>query len=114
MRYSISIGVAHSVRAKRRTPSRGRSALNSRSQCFKPGRFSPRLSLRKITIGRQLIKNYLSRGRSGSNVMVVQHKRYTADDLWDISHQDDEKRYELDEGVLIELPLNGDTHGELA
>src|SRR5258708_11407722 len=75
MRFSISTGAAHSVRAKRRTPSRG---------------------------------NY------GSVKMAVQEKLYTADDLWDISHQDDEKRYELDEGVLVEMSPSGDTHGELA
>jgi Uma2 family endonuclease len=45
-------------------------------------------------------------------MMAVQEKLYTADDLWDISHQDDEKRYELDEGVLVEMSPTGDTHTE--
>jgi Uma2 family endonuclease len=46
--------------------------------------------------------------------MVVQEKIYTIDDLWKLSHRDDGKRYELDEGALIEMSPTGDTHGEVA
>lgn len=48
--------------------------------------------------------------------MTVQEKFYTADDLWALSHRDDDSdidmRYELDEGELIEMSPTGDTHGE--
>ncbi len=46
---------------------------------------------------------------------VIQERLYTADDLWELSHNsEDGTRYELDEGVLIEMSPAGDTHGELA
>ena len=43
--------------------------------------------------------------------MLVQDKQYTADDLWEISHQNPDRRYELDEGDVIEMPPTGDEHG---
>ena len=43
--------------------------------------------------------------------MTVQERLYTADDLWKLSHADDDKRYELDEGALIEMAPTGDAHG---
>jgi Uma2 family endonuclease len=49
--------------------------------------------------------------------MAVQHKFYTADDLWerlrreDDNDNQDNQRYELDEGELIEMSPTGDTHG---
>ncbi len=43
--------------------------------------------------------------------MAVQNRLYTADDLWMLSHADDDKRYELDEGTLIEMAPTGDIHG---
>ncbi len=43
--------------------------------------------------------------------MAVQDRLYTADDLWKLSHTDEDKRYELDEGVLIEMAPTGDIHG---
>lgn len=46
--------------------------------------------------------------------MVVQDKLYTVEDLWEISHQDTDSRYELDEGTLIEMAPVGDTHGFMA
>ena len=42
---------------------------------------------------------------------------YTADDFWEMSHRDEDdnlpKRYELDEGELIEMSPTGDIHGLL-
>jgi Uma2 family endonuclease len=48
--------------------------------------------------------------------MAVQERLYTADDLWVLSHADtdEDKRYELDEGTLIERALAGDIHGAVA
>lgn len=46
--------------------------------------------------------------------MAVQQRLYTADDLWELSHAGDDKRYELDEGELIEMSPTGDAHGELS
>ncbi len=43
--------------------------------------------------------------------MAVQDKVFTADDLWQLSHQNTGKRYELDKGVLIETAPTGDMHG---
>ncbi|HLY24954.1 MAG TPA: Uma2 family endonuclease [Aggregatilineales bacterium] len=45
--------------------------------------------------------------------MVTRDRLYSADDLWDISHANDEQRYELDEGELIEMSPVGDIHGVL-
>jgi Uma2 family endonuclease len=43
--------------------------------------------------------------------MAVQEKLYTADDLWELSHQvDGKKRFELVKGVLHEMAPTGDTH----
>jgi Uma2 family endonuclease len=46
--------------------------------------------------------------------MTVQERLYTVDDLWALSHADDQKRYELDEGALIEMAPTGDIHGVVA
>ncbi len=46
--------------------------------------------------------------------MTVQERLYTADDLWALSHAEEDKRYELDEGVLIEMAPTGDMHGTIA
>jgi Uma2 family endonuclease len=48
--------------------------------------------------------------------MVVQVKFYTADDLWEISHlpENAEKRFELSEGMLIEMSPTGGKHGGVA
>jgi Uma2 family endonuclease len=46
--------------------------------------------------------------------MAVGEKSYTAEDLWMLSHSDDDsdtRRYELDEGALIEMTATGDRHG---
>src|SRR5258708_37705036 len=44
--------------------------------------------------------------------MAVQEKLYTADDLWELSHQD--KRFELSRGVLVEMSPTADEHGIVA
>jgi len=44
--------------------------------------------------------------------MAVRDRVYTADDLWTLSHEG--KRYELDEGVLVEMSPTGDIHGIVA
>jgi Uma2 family endonuclease len=46
--------------------------------------------------------------------MVTREKLYTADDLWEISHDDDERRYELVEGVIYDMPPAGGLHGNIA
>jgi Uma2 family endonuclease len=46
--------------------------------------------------------------------MVTREKLYTADDLWEISHDDDERRYELVEGVIYDMPPTGGLHGNIA
>jgi Uma2 family endonuclease len=46
--------------------------------------------------------------------MAVQEKLYTADELWALSHTGEDKRYELDEGALIEMAPTGDAHGAVA
>jgi len=46
--------------------------------------------------------------------MVIRDKVYTADDLWEISHHDDEHRYELIEGELVEMSPTGEEHGDIA
>ncbi len=46
--------------------------------------------------------------------MAVQEKLYTVEDLWRLSHEADGKRYELDEGELIEMAPTGDIHGIVA
>jgi Uma2 family endonuclease len=43
--------------------------------------------------------------------MTVQERLYTAADLWALSHADEGRRYELDEGALIEMAPTGDRHG---
>lgn len=45
--------------------------------------------------------------------MAIQERIYTADDLWDLSHrpENDGKRFELHEGVLIEMAPAGAKHG---
>jgi Uma2 family endonuclease len=48
---------------------------------------------------------------AGAITMAVQQKLYTADDLWALSHAGDDRRYELDEGELIEMSPTGDAHG---
>jgi Uma2 family endonuclease len=47
--------------------------------------------------------------------MTVQERLYTADDLWVLSHADtdEDKRYELDNGALIEMAPAGDIHGAI-
>ncbi len=44
--------------------------------------------------------------------MAVRERLYTADELWALSHEG--KRYELDEGVLVEMSPTGDVHGIIA
>jgi Uma2 family endonuclease len=46
--------------------------------------------------------------------MVTQTKRYTADDLWRVSHQPGAGRFELVKGVLIEMTPTGEAHGVIA
>jgi Uma2 family endonuclease len=47
--------------------------------------------------------------------MAVQDKLYTADDLWEMSHQvGDQKRLELIKGVIVEMSPAGDVHGVVA
>jgi Uma2 family endonuclease len=48
--------------------------------------------------------------------MVTHEKFYTADDLWELSQlsENDDKRYELIEGVLIEMSPAGNEHGLIA
>ena len=48
--------------------------------------------------------------------MAVQEKFYSADDLWALSHlpENDGKRFELDEGMLIEMSPAGGKHGGIA
>lgn len=49
--------------------------------------------------------------------MAVLEKLYTVNDLWELSHRDtgdEDKQYELDEGVLIEMSPTGDGHGIVA
>src|SRR4051812_44007689 len=46
--------------------------------------------------------------------MAVQEKLYTADELWNLSDNDADKRYELDEGNLIEMSPSGEEHGLIA
>lgn len=46
--------------------------------------------------------------------MVIQERLYTADDLWELSHNGDGIRYELIEGVLYEMPPAGGLHGDVA
>ena len=46
--------------------------------------------------------------------MVLQEKLLTADDLWEISHREPGKRFELVQGVLIEMSPVGGLHGIIA
>ncbi len=48
--------------------------------------------------------------------MSIQEKLYTADELWELSHQPEysEKRLELSEGRLIEMSPSGNEHGIIA
>ncbi len=48
--------------------------------------------------------------------MSIQEKLYTADELWELSHQPEyrDKRLELSEGRLIELQSSGVKHGNIA
>ncbi len=48
--------------------------------------------------------------------MTVQEKLYTIDEFWEIAHrpENDEKRMELVEGVIYEMPPAGGEHGEIA
>ncbi len=48
--------------------------------------------------------------------MTVREKRYTIDEFWEIAHrpENDEKRMELVEGVIYEMPPAGGEHGEIA
>jgi Uma2 family endonuclease len=46
--------------------------------------------------------------------MVIQEKFYTAADLWALTHHESERRFELTEGVLIEMSPAGGKHGGLA
>lgn len=48
--------------------------------------------------------------------MAIQERIYTADDLWDLSHraENDDKRFELSAGRLIEMVLAGGEHGGVA
>src|SRR5258708_35110920 len=43
--------------------------------------------------------------------MTAQTRLYTAEELWEISHSDTAKRYELYEGELVEMSPTGDSHG---
>ncbi len=48
--------------------------------------------------------------------MVIRERFYTADDLWALSHlpEHDGKRFELSEGMLIEMSPAGGKHGDVA
>jgi Uma2 family endonuclease len=46
--------------------------------------------------------------------MVIQEQIYSVADLWALSHQHPERRFELSEGVLIEMSPAGGKHGGLA
>src|SRR5438552_3045749 len=48
--------------------------------------------------------------------MAVQEKIYTVDDLWEVSQSEDSdiRRFELDEGELVELSPTSDAHGLVA
>ncbi len=43
--------------------------------------------------------------------MAIQQKLYTAADLWELSHNESGKRYELIEGVIYEMAPAGGKHG---
>ena len=46
--------------------------------------------------------------------MEIQQRLYDIDDLWRIAcEEDDDKRYELIEGELVEMPPPGEEHGHL-
>ena len=47
--------------------------------------------------------------------MTIQEKLYTIDEFWEIAHlpENDGKRLELVEGVIVEMPPAGGEHGEL-
>ncbi len=42
--------------------------------------------------------------------MAIQERLYTVEDLWEISHKEDSKRFELDEGEIIAMSPAGDKH----
>lgn len=46
--------------------------------------------------------------------MAVQERLYTADDLWQMSQEIDDKRLELIEGVIEEMSPTGEEHGSIA
>src|SRR5438105_5002987 len=48
--------------------------------------------------------------------MSIQERLYTADDLWQLSNlpENEDKRLELIEGVLYEMPPTGWLHGDVA
>lgn len=48
--------------------------------------------------------------------MSIQEKLYTADELWELSHlpENRDKRFELSEGMLIQMSPAGGEHGDLA
>ena len=47
--------------------------------------------------------------------MTIQEKLYSIDEFWEIAHlaENDEKRLELVEGVIYEIPPAGGEHGEI-
>jgi len=47
--------------------------------------------------------------------MTIQEKLYSIDEFWEIAHlaENDEKRLELVEGVIYEMPPAGGEHGEI-
>lgn len=48
--------------------------------------------------------------------MTIQEKIYSVDEFWKIAHlqENDEKRLELVEGIIYEMPPAGGEHGEIA
>ncbi len=46
--------------------------------------------------------------------MAVQERLYTAEDLWELSHKESHKRFELMRGVIVEMAPPGGVHGETA
>jgi Uma2 family endonuclease len=51
---------------------------------------------------------------SGSKTMTAQEKLYSVDDLWRLSHEPGDRRFELVKGQLVEMSPAGGIHGDIA